>query len=207
MIPRASITEWARVVPWPTVEQVEQDLLLSRLLIEIASDDYLGSELVFRGGTCLHKLHAPTPLRYSEDLDYVRRTAGPITQVVDAIRGIGETLGMTVNTSITRHPKIYLRAPFETGGDSMRLKVEVNTFERSPSNEPIRVAYRIDSSWFAGGADVLTFTVNELVATKIRALYERSKGRDLFDLWLAMARLGVPASSIAQAFAPYRPES
>ena len=81
MIPRAAITEWGRVVPWPTVEQVEQDLLLSRLIIEIANDDYLGDELVFRGGTCLHKLHAPKPLRYSEDLDYVRSTGGGITDL------------------------------------------------------------------------------------------------------------------------------
>ena len=69
MIPRAAITEWGRGVPWPTVEQVEQDLLLTRLIVEIANDDYLGAELVFRGGTCLDKLHAPEAQRYSEDLD------------------------------------------------------------------------------------------------------------------------------------------
>lgn len=78
MIPAAAITEWGRRVAWPTLEQVEQDLLLSRLIVEIATDDYLGGELVFRGGTCLHKLHAPAPLRYSEDLDYVRTTQGGI---------------------------------------------------------------------------------------------------------------------------------
>ncbi len=55
--------------------QVEQDLLLSRLIIEVANHPYLGGELVFRGGTCLHKLHLDTPRRYSEDLDYVRTTA------------------------------------------------------------------------------------------------------------------------------------
>ena len=39
MIPQAAITEWGRTVPWPTVEQIEQDLLLSRLIVEIANDD------------------------------------------------------------------------------------------------------------------------------------------------------------------------
>ena len=57
MIPQANIVEWSNEVPWPTIEQVEQDLLLSRLIIEIAEDPYLGKELAFRGGTCLHKLH------------------------------------------------------------------------------------------------------------------------------------------------------
>jgi predicted nucleotidyltransferase component of viral defense system len=63
--------------------------VLSRLIIEIANDDYLGSELVFRGGTCLHKLVAPTPLRYSEDLDYVRTTGGGIREFTRAITSIG----------------------------------------------------------------------------------------------------------------------
>ncbi len=49
MIPQANIVEWSNGVPWPTIEQVEQDLLLSRLIIEIAEDPYLGKELAFRG--------------------------------------------------------------------------------------------------------------------------------------------------------------
>ena len=48
MIPQSAVTEWAAQLPWPTperieqIEQIEQDLLLSRLVIEIARDDYLG---------------------------------------------------------------------------------------------------------------------------------------------------------------------
>ncbi len=74
MIDRPALIAWRSKAPWPNPVQVEQDLLLSRLMIEIAGDDVLGPELVMRGGTCLHKLHLPTPLRYSEDLDYVRST-------------------------------------------------------------------------------------------------------------------------------------
>lgn len=206
MIPRAAITEWGRTVPWPTVEQIEQDLLLCRLIIEIANDDYLGNELLFRGGTCLHKLHAPKPRRYSEDLDYVRSTAGGIRELTRAVTQIGTRLGMEVRTRIGEHPKVFLRAPYETGVGQMRIKIEVNTFERSPARPPIRIPYRVESSWFTGGADVLTFALDEVVATKIRALFQRSKGRDLFDLWLALTRLGVPASSVVEAFAAYRPE-
>jgi predicted nucleotidyltransferase component of viral defense system len=206
VIPRAAITEWGRVVPWPTVEQVEQDLLLSRLIVEIANDDYLGDELVFRGGTCLHKLHAPKPLRYSEDLDYVRSTGGGISDLTKAVTQIGTRLGMEVRTRIGEHPKMFLRAPYETGAGRMRIKIEVNTFERSPARPPIRIPYRVESSWFTGSAEVLTFTLAEVVATKIRALFQRSKGRDLFDLWLALTRLGVPATSVVKAFAPYRPD-
>ncbi|MGQ0431254.1 MAG: nucleotidyl transferase AbiEii/AbiGii toxin family protein [Microthrixaceae bacterium] len=206
MIPRASITAWGTSVGWATEEQVEQDLLLSRLIIEIANDPYLGEELVFRGGTCLHKLYADRPYRYSEDLDYVRRTGGGIRDLTQAATAIGERLGMDVQTRIGQHPKIYLRSPFESGGGTMRIKVEVNTFERSPARGLVRAPFAVESPWYAASADVLTFSLEELVATKIRALFQRSKGRDLFDLWLAMMRLGVSAADLVDCFAPYRPD-
>ncbi len=74
MIPEANITQWSRHAPWPSRDQIEQDLVLSRLICEIANHPGLGHELVFRGGTCLHKVYLGRPLRYSEVLDYVRVT-------------------------------------------------------------------------------------------------------------------------------------
>jgi len=100
---------------------------------------------------------------------------------------------------------MFLRAPYETGGGQMRVKIEVNTFERSLASPPIRVPFRVESFWLSGSAEVLTFTLDEVAATKIRALFQRSKGRDLFDPCVALTRLGVAPSSIVEAFAPYRP--
>jgi predicted nucleotidyltransferase component of viral defense system len=74
VIPAAYVTEWSNTVGWPTVDQVEQDLVLSRLIIEIANDDHLGRESMFRGGTCLHKLHLNPARRYSEHLDQLIST-------------------------------------------------------------------------------------------------------------------------------------
>lgn len=206
MISRAAIAAWGRSVGWSSDEQVEQDLLLARLIMEIATDPHLGEELVFRGGTCLHKLHADKPYRYSEDLDYVRRSAGGIRDLTRATTAIGERLGMDVRTQIGRHPKIYLRAPFESGDGTLRIKVEVNTFERSPARDLVRLPFSVESPWYTGSADVLTFCLAELVSTKIRALFQRSKGRDLFDLWLALERLGATPADLVDCFGPYRPE-
>ena len=180
--------------------------MLSRLIIEIANDDYLGSELMFRGGTCLHKLHLNPAQRYSEDLDYVRRTNSPIGPVFDALRSIGERVGMKVNTEITRHPKVYLRAPFEDGSGRMRIKIEMNTHETTSALAPVGVPFAVRSSWWAGDAEVQTFAIEELVATKIRALYQRRKGRDLFDLWLALEHLRLDPARIVEAFSTYRPD-
>jgi predicted nucleotidyltransferase component of viral defense system len=52
---------------------------------------------------------------------------------------------------------------------------------------------------------VPTFHPTELVATKIRALHQRRKGRDLFDLWLALTQMNLDPREIVEAFAPYRP--
>ena len=113
---------------------------------------------------------------------------------------------MSVTTNITSFPKIRLRAPFTSGSGTMSMKVEVNTYERSPARELARVPYTLDSQWYQGSADVQTYAIAELVATKIRALFQRSKGRDLFDLWLALTELAVPPADIIECFAPYRPD-
>jgi Nucleotidyl transferase AbiEii toxin, Type IV TA system len=63
-------------------------------------------------------------------------------------------------------------------------------------------AFKLPSRWRRSAE----FAPAELVATKLRALYQRSKGRDLFDLWLALTALKIPPSDILRGFAPYRPE-
>lgn len=206
MIPSRLITAWSRDAPWVTDDQVEQDLVLSRLIVEIANDPLLGEELVLRGGTCLHKVVLREPLRYSEDLDHVRASHGPIGPLLDAIREIADGLGMDVNTDVGSFPKARLRAPFESGRGLMRVKVEINTYETSPARPHYRATYRVDSTWWSGSADVLTFQPEELVATKLRALFQRKKGRDLFDLWVALTVLGLDPAEIVACFGPYRPD-
>ena len=78
MIPSLHIVAWGRAVPWAEPRQVEQDLIISRAVVTLFDDPFLRRELRFRGGTALNKLHFPAPLRYSEDIDLVRTTTGPI---------------------------------------------------------------------------------------------------------------------------------
>lgn len=132
MIPANAVTAWGVEHPWPTREQVEQDLLLSQAICAIAQDDYLSHELVFRGGTALHKLHLRTPYRYSEDLDYVRSSATGIGPLTLALCRLGADLGYTVNTRVGQHPKVSWRTTASTGVP-LRIKIEVNTHERSPA--------------------------------------------------------------------------
>lgn len=207
MIPAASITAWGTTRPWPSRPAIEQDLLLGRTIVAIYDHPDLRDELAFRGGTCLHQVHLPTPLRYSEDLDFVRRTHSGVGPVLDALREVASAIGLEVRgTDVGEHPKMRLRAYSEDDPTvPLRIKVEINTHETSPAQPLTRLPFSVASSWFTGSTSVLTFTPAELVATKLRALYQRKKGRDLFDLWLALTVMAVPAPAILRAFDPYRP--
>jgi len=70
----------------------------------------------------------------------------------------------------------------------MRLKVEINTREHFSLHGFQRHPFSVASRWFAGGSDLLSYSLNELLGTKLRALCQRKKGRDLFDLWYAFNR-------------------
>jgi predicted nucleotidyltransferase component of viral defense system len=205
MMPRKDIIQWSVSHPWHNENQVEQDLLLSRAMIEVASDRLLGKELVLRGGTAFHKLFLPEPLRYSEDLDYVRMGTGGIGDVMKRLTSLGLDLGFDVRTKMGMYPKVFWRFEFEDGVPG-KIKIEINTYERSPALPLTRCLHAVDNPFYTGVADVPTFQAEELVATKLRALYQRKKGRDLYDLWLALTVLNLDARGILAAFPPYRPE-
>ena len=105
MIPAQNIVAWGNVVPWTDQRQVEQDLIISRALLDIFADDMLRGALRFRGGTALNKLHFPAPLRYSDDIDLVRTSAGPIGPILDRLRAVLEPwLGRAAHLGAERRP-------------------------------------------------------------------------------------------------------
>lgn len=204
MIPRAYITHWAAGAPWSSELQVEQDLVLSRLVVEIATHETLTRELAFRGGTCLHKLHLPTALRYSEDLDYVRTGRGPVGPIIDALRDLTTKLGLQEHSrKIRGDMATYVcRAPAEAGG-TLQVKIETNVEEVDPFLDRVRLPFAMASPWFEGVAEVSTFQLDELMATKLRALYQRRKGRDLFDLWHVLVACETDDSRIVAGLQHY----
>jgi len=205
MIPSSDITKWSLNHPWSSREQIEQDFLLSQAICEIAKDSLLGGELVIRGGTALHKLFLPKPLRYSEDIDYVRSSIGGIGAIMNQLVMLGGNLGYKANSQLTKYPKVFWKGIAESG-QPIKIKIEINTYERVPSLPLAMIRHNVDVDCYSSCADIRSFQVEELVATKIRALYQRSKGRDLFDIWLALEVLALDPITIVSAFQPYLPE-
>jgi len=185
MIPMMNIIAWSHRAPWPEMRQVEQDLIISRAIVVIFSDDHLRKQLRFRGGTALNKLHFPQPFRYSEDIDLVRTESGPIGPVLDRLREVLEPwLGRANFDQSPVAPKLRFKVAAEDAASpaQIRLKLEINTSETQAYDPPRSVPFRIENPWFTGSAEVMTFTREEMLATKLRALLQREKGRDLFDL-------------------------
>lgn len=184
MIPSQNIVAWGAVAPWAEQRQIEQDLIISRGLVDIFHDELLRKELRFRGGTALNKLHFPKPLRYSEDIDLVRTSSGPIGPILDQLRVVLEP--WLVEAKFVQSPvapKFLFRVEADDGSDvPIRLKIEINTREIEAFDGVKDWPFEVQNPWFSGKTTIPTFSQEEMLATKFRALLQRDKGRDLYDL-------------------------
>ncbi|MDX1622298.1 MAG: nucleotidyl transferase AbiEii/AbiGii toxin family protein [Nitriliruptorales bacterium] len=200
MIPRPVLAAWRRRTPWRDDLQVEQDLLLSALAITVATNETTGPHLVWRGGTCLHKLHLEQARRYSEDLDYVLVGEVDHGDVLYELRQVSVQRGLEPQKEEVSPRAVKLWSSAEaTAGGTITVKFEVNCDDRDPLFDLQRLPHSIETRWWEGGADILTFDPCELVGTKFRALAQRRKGRDLSDLWLARRELGLDDERLAAA--------
>lgn len=208
MIPAGVITAWSQEHPWSSSAQVEQDLVLSRALVEIYSDAELRELLVFRGGTALHKLVLVPAARYSEDLDFVQLGAAPIGPVLDRLRArLNPWLGEPRSNMSTRGATLIYR--FESEQPPvvrMRLKIEINTREHFQVYPLRSESFSVDTRWFSGSAEIPLYAVPEMLGTKLRALYQRRKGRDLFDIWRSHSCGVLDPKPVVAAFKRYMEE-
>ncbi len=204
MIPKPYIARWQEYAPWREFSQVEQDLIISRTLVEIFSDDFLRENLAFRGGTALHKLYLNPAPRYSEDIDLVQIKEGPIKPIMERLNEVITFFEEKRTTQVRGHgAKALYRFTSEYEGIRMRLKLEINCKEHFNVLEWVNFPFEVKSEWFSGKAELRTYNINELLGTKLRALYQRSKGRDLFDLEYARLNLNLDTSQIIQCFKEY----
>ncbi|MBI2420032.1 MAG: nucleotidyl transferase AbiEii/AbiGii toxin family protein [Ignavibacteriales bacterium] len=187
MVPRSYITEWSNYVPWQSNEQVEEDLVICRALIEIFSDDFLAGNLAFRGGTALHKLYLKPQQRYSEDIDLVQINSGSFGEIADRLKIRLGFLGTPQRKLKANNFTLVYRFESEFPPvQTMKLKIETNCREHFSVQGLKKYPFPIESSWFTGKAEITTYSLEELIGTKLRALYQRKKGRDLYDLYKAI---------------------
>ena len=179
---------------------VEQDLVISRALVALFNQTKVQDTLVFRGGTALNKLYIKPPIRYSEDIDLVQVKAEPIGKTLDSVRNaLDNWLGKPKRKLTERSAKLVYRY---TALDQTpaKLKIEINTTEHFHVQPLDTKSFNVNSEWFKGETHVKTYQLDELMGTKLRALYQRRKGRDLFDLWYVMNHQLVNIDNIISVF-------
>lgn len=204
MIPAAYIREWRNMVPWQETDMVEQDLVICRALIEIFNDSYLAENMAFRGGTAIHKLFLNPQSRYSEDIDLVQIKSMPIKETINRLQQRLSFLG---------EPDIRQKANnntvvFKFNSESMettvlKLKVEINCREHFSVFGFKEMDFAVNSEWFRGNCNLKTYFIDELLGTKLRALYQRRKGRDLYDLYKVISSIEVDNDKLLQCYREY----
>jgi len=137
--------------------------------------------------------------------DYVRSTRSGVGPILDAVRSVATGMGLDDRGTDFAGPMVHTRfdADPTSGAGRIRVKVEINIAETESFGSRIVLPYGVDSPWWTGKGEVMTFALEELLGTKLRALYQRSKGRDLFDLWLVLAERPVDDSRIVDCFHHY----
>lgn len=204
MIDVTSIRSWNESFPWKDKAMVEQDLIVSRALVAIFSDEFLASQLAFRGGTALHKLYLNPQPRYSEDIDLVQINAGPIKPIMYRL---GEVLDFLPNR-VTKQKRYNNTILFRMESEippivPIRLKIEINCVEHFNELGLSKIPFKVENTWFSGECEITTYKLNELLGTKLRALYQRRKGRDLFDLYVALSHPDINIDEILRCYHRY----
>lgn len=179
---------------------IEKDYMLGWLLAGISQHEELSASWAFKGGTCLKKCYFET-YRFSEDLDFTLTDAEHQNQefLVNAFR---ETAGWIYDASgievprdlikfdVYKNPRgktsvqgrIAYRGPLRPGGDPPRIKLDLTDDEVLVADPVSREVFHPYSDSPEGGIHVPCYCFEEVFAEKIRALGERLRPRDLYDV-------------------------
>jgi len=204
MLSRRYIEEWKKFAHWPEDSQIEQDLIIEKALLQLFSDIFLRERLAFRGGTALHKIFLRPQVRYSEDIDLVQIKKELIGKTFDTIRKQLSFLGEPSFKQKSRNNTLIYRFESEIKPViNLRLKIEINCREHFTVMGYREIEHTIKNTWANGSCKLVTYAVEEMLGTKLRALYQRKKGRDLFDLYYALSNMELNVYSILKCYKEY----
>lgn len=185
---------------WVADWQVEQDLVISRTLVELFSRRVIAEALAFRGGKALYKLHLH-PARYSEDIDLVQATAGAIGPVLDEIHAtLDGWLGKPQWKQTAGRVTLAYRFDSEHAPPlRLKLKLEINTREHLSALGLIHHPFKVDSRWFVGAADIPTYKkIAGLIPTPTPIILETPVTTEEIGQEILRARAALTPSKPAQ---------
>lgn len=206
-ITRQDILAHQAIVPWAAQYQVEQDLLLCRSMVALFEDNFLSSQIAMRGGTLLHKVHLAPASRYSEDIDLVVVGTRPEDHIRRAIRrvladvlgapktSVWDTLKLAIRNTVK--PSRVLRMTYVVRSiiepnRMLEIVVEANVTERKPHRAVVEMPFDFPFRDKNVQTHIKGYDIHEMLGTKMRAMFQRKRGRDLFDLYWALTKSPTP---------------
>lgn len=219
-ITRRDILAHQSVVPWSMQYQIEQDLLLCRTMAALFDDVFLSGQIAMRGGTLLHKVHLAPASRYSEDIDLVVVGARPEEHIRRAVRRVLMDVLGKPKASVWDNLKLALRNTVKPSrilrmtyslpsiiepGRMLDIVVEANVTERKPHLTVVEIPFSFPFREQPVQTRIKGYDIHEMLGTKLRAMFQRKRGRDLFDLFWALTNSASPVdpSAIIESFQHY----
>ena len=219
-ITRRDILAHQTAVPWPNQKQVEQDLLLCRAMAALFGDEFLRRQIAMRGGTLLHKVHLAPAARYSEDIglvvigdrpeDHIRKALRRVLREVLGVPRISVWDALSLAIRNTVKPSRVLRMTYAIPsimepGTTLGIVVEANVTERASHLPPVEIPFKFAFREAVVETQLTGYDLAEMLGTKLRALFQRRRGRDLFDLYWALTRAAPPVDpqAIIKSFEHY----
>lgn len=188
---------------------IEKDYVLSWLLVAVAESD-LQDRLAFKGGTAIKRCYYPD-YRFSEDLDFALVTDLAHPDLVQAFVDLFPALGKRVNLTLALRSAeqstaegttlfINYIGPLRARLESRHLKVDISRGELllyPLARRPLQAPF----SDYPAGITLLTYSLEEILAEKLRSLVERTEPRDLYDVYMLLERGDVDLGSLPANFA------
>ena len=208
-ITQRMLRNWADEVGISDLSLAEQDVRVSYALKEIFENDFLKPLLCLKGGTAINKLYLKDTSRLSVDLDFnhLGDKDTVAKQRPDVRKEIVKALARddpSYEFGVTRRDwyQTTIQAAYKplSGLPSVKLKIEISHAERFPIlDSKIKSFGLIDT---AESCKVITYSIDELVSTKLRALFTRAKGRDIYDIYQA-GKMGLNKRLVRKMFIYY----
>ncbi|MFY3740481.1 MAG: putative nucleotidyltransferase component of viral defense system [Candidatus Nitrosomirales archaeon] len=203
------LRNWADEIGISDLSLVEQDIRVSYAIRQIFDNEFLSSVLCLKGGTAINKLYFKDTSRLSVDLDFnhlgdkytvVKQRPYLRKEIVKALAGDDPNYEFRVTRRDWYQTTIQAAYKPVSGLPSAKLKIEISHVERFPIVDKKTKSFKLIDT--GESCRVITYSLDELLSTKLRALFTRARGRDIYDIYQAN-RMGLNKRLVRKMFIYY----
>ena len=212
MIPKEEIKSKSIELGIPLVH-IEKDYVMGWLLYGIYNNIILKDKLVLKGGNCLRKVYF-SDTRFSDDLDFTMIRTITSEQFKQELRKICADLSSTKNIpfkieeiivenkncleqgSVVFEGKVYFNGFAGDESITLKIKFDISSYEKIALPLQINNLIHNYSDSIDCKIQVLCYSLEEILAEKLRSIIQRTRARDLFDIVKIVLSEKIPINKI-----------